>query len=618
MRLLVAPKLRAAACSISNASNHHLSSSSSVAALTTLRNSTGSSSTTPPKSGTQIPARQYRRHQSHANLSQRYHQKTFTTVAESCISNTHLQAEGILDSNNLLCFKTLHEMQKNACFAFSNNDVFGTYSETSGVFEWMTYEEYGDKVDICRTLLKDIGVQEYSKIGIISNNRWEWATLAAAAYSLNASLVPMYEAQLPSDWAHILNDSECMAVFCATRAIYDRTKREVLPNTPLVQEAFCLNGKSGEPHSFTSAMDAAAKQGAVDIITPSGDDLANILYTSGTTGKPKGVELTHSNFASQAHAVRHMVDDPHDFVRQDDRSLAFLPWAHSYGQTCELWGTMAHGGSMGMCRGVPYILEDLQLVKPTVLFAVPTLYKKVFDGVNNLMEGSTPLKKTLMKKSLALGRRKYESEHGGGEPLSFFERHTFSALDRIVLQKIRDRFGGNLRHAFVAGAACPKEIIQFMDNVGIPLCEGYGLTETSPIIALNTPDNRKAGCAGRPLGEVDIYIIGENGKPLPKGQEGEICCVGPNVMKGYYKNPEATAEVISLAPDGKSRLFHTGDVGHVDDDGFLSVTGRVKEQYKLENGKYVCPTPIEEAIGMSRFISQVVLCGANRPYMLRS
>mmetsp|Transcript_25308 Transcript_25308/g.36722 ORF Transcript_25308/g.36722 Transcript_25308/m.36722 type:complete len:722 (+) Transcript_25308:354-2519(+) len=608
MKLLITPQLRNVATSrnISTVARRQLSSSSVAAWTTTNR-----------KEDDMIASLACRRRHYRDN----YHTKSLTTVAESHIPNTHLQAEGIFDSRNLLKFDTLHEMQKNASIAFANNDIFGTYVEgahnsdgdNSGTFEWMTYKEYGEKVETCRTMLKNIGVQEYSKIGIIANNRWEWAALAAAAYSLNASLVPMYEAQLPKDWAYILNDSECMAVFCATKDIYDRTKREVLPNTPYVKEAFCLDGKLGEPYVFATAMDIASKQERVDIIPPSGEDLANLVYTSGTTGKPKGVELTHSNFASQVHAVRNMVEDAHDFVREADRSLAFLPWAHSYGQTAELWCAVAHGSSMGICRGVPHILEDLQMVKPSVLFAVPTLYKRVYGGVHNLMESSSPLRKKLMKKSLALGQRKYESENGGA-PMGFLEKNMFNALDGIVLQKIRDRFGGRLRHAFVAGAACPKEIIEFMDSIGIPLCEGYGLTETSPIIAINTPFDRKPGCVGKPIGGVNVYLMGEDGKPVPSGQEGEICCTGPNVMRGYYKNPEATAEVISVAPDGKSRLFHTGDLGRMGEDGFVQVTGRVKEMYKLENGKYVCPTPIEEAIGMSRFINQVVLCGANRPY----
>jgi len=526
-----------------------------------------------------------------------------------------------MDSNDLLQFATLHELQTNASDAFAPNPLFGTYEAAAdegegGEFKWMTYEEWGQKVDACRTVLKnDCGVQEFSKIGIISNNRWEWATIAAAAYSLNATLVPMYEAQLPKDWAYILNDSECCTLFCATQDIYDRAQKEVIPITPSVKSIMCLDAASGEPHAFSTAMDAAAADDATEtaILKPSPDDLANLVYTSGTTGKPKGVELLHSNSATNVLGVRHMVDDPHDFIRQTDRSLAFLPWAHSYGQTCELWCTIAHGASMGVGRGVPFILEDLSMVKPTTLFAVPTLYKRIYDGVHNMMESSSGTRKKLIKKALALGHKRAEARQGGPS-LGFVENLQASVLDSVVLTKIRDRFGGNMRHGFVAGAACPKEIIDFMDDIGIPICEGYGLTETSPIITLNTPYDRRPGSCGRPLDGVSVVIMGEDGEPAPPGEEGEICCYGPNVMRGYYKNPEATAEVITLAPDGKSRLFHTGDLGRMSDDGWVRITGRLKEQYKLENGKYVCPTPIEEAIGMSRFVSQIVLCGANRPH----
>jgi long-chain acyl-CoA synthetase len=526
-----------------------------------------------------------------------------------------------MDERDLLQFSTLHELQRNASLAFGDNPLFGTYQKKEGQdasFEFMTYKEFGTAVDNCRTVLKDLGVKEFSKVGIISNNRWEWAAIAAASYSLNATLVPMYEAQLPSDWTYIANDAECSVLFCATQKIYDLAVAEVLPQTPTVKATLCLDAPNGEPFAFSTHMEAAAKANAIEptsIIAPTPDDLANLIYTSGTTGKPKGVELIHSNTVSNVYGVRGMVDDElvHDFVRESDVTLAFLPWAHSYGQTCELWVGMAHGQSSGICRGVPFILEDLQMVKPTVLFAVPTLHKKIYDGVHNLMESSSPIRKKLMQKALTLGRKNV-IEKNGGEAMGFLDRIQYRALDKIVLSKIRDRFGGRLRHGFVAGAACPSEVINFLDDIGIPICEGYGLTETSPIIAINTPYDRSPGFVGKPIPNVHVVIMGEDGLPVPLGQEGEICCYGPNVMRGYYKNPKATEEVISLAPDGKSRLFHTGDLGRLSDDGWLKVTGRLKEQYKLENGKYVCPTPIEEAISMSRFVMQVVLCGANREY----
>jgi long-chain acyl-CoA synthetase len=400
------------------------------------------------------------------------------------------------------------------------------------------------------------GVEVHSKVSIISNNRWEWATIAAAAYSLNASLVPMYEAQLPSDWTYILNDSSSSVVFCATKDIFYKVQKEVLPMTPSVKASLCLDNHLGEPHDFATVLASheVDEKGTL-IVAPTQDDLANLIYTSGTTGKPKGVELTHLNFTSNVKgAGRSMVEDPRNFVRESDRSLSFLPWAHSYGQTCELWSYMSMGASMGICRGVPVILEDLQLVKPTSLFSVPTLYKKVYDGVHNIMETAPPLRRKLMKKALALGEARSLAEKGMRSPLGSLERVQLGILDRLVLSKIRDRFGGRMRHGFSGGSACPAEVVRFMDSLGIPICEGYGLTETSPIITLNVPESRVVGSVGRPLGGVTVYIVDDKGKPVAPGEEGELCCVGPNVMKGYYNNKEATDEVISIAPDGKSRM----------------------------------------------------------------
>jgi len=471
-----------------------------------------------------------------------------------------LEAKGIVDADGYTNFDTLHELRLAACDAYDDHQLFGTFQpasgkEEGGEYEWMTYADFDVIVDKTRAVLQDLGVQEFSKVGIIANNRWEWAAVTSACYSLNATVVPMYEAQLPDDWTYILNDSGCTALFCATEEIYSQVVKEVLPSAPAVQATLSFDAPAGSPHAFATALDRVGST-TTSVIKPTVDDLADLIYTSGTTGKPKGVELTHNNLVSNVKAgVRTMVKDPRNFIYKDDRTLAFLPWAHSYGQTCELWGCMSQGAAMGIGRGVPHILEDLQFVQPTILFAVPTLYKRIYDGVHNLMETSSPMRKRLMKRALDMGRRRADAEAGLRGGLGPLENLQLQVLDRLVLDKIRNRFGGKLKHAFVAGAACPAEVLDFMDDLGIPVCEGYGLTETSPVIAINTPENRRNGYVGRPVGGVQVLIMDEEGKrEVALGEEGEICCIGPNVMRSYHNNPEATAEVISTAPDGVSRM----------------------------------------------------------------
>ena len=369
----------------------------------------------------------------------------------------------------------------------------------------------------------------------------------------------MYEAQLPTDWTYILNDSGASVVMCSTEEIFHTLNDVVLTQTPHVHSTLCLDAQHGAAYAYSTAVERVSSKNMLSKITlpPMPEDLANLLYTSGTTGKPKGVELTHSNFCSNIHGGRAMAGDPFELVSPKDRSLAFLPWAHSYGQTVELWMGMSAGASAGICRGIPHILDDLAMVQPTILFSVPTLYKKVYDGVQNKIEaGGDSLPSRLLRKALELGHENASYRRGEkDEPLPFMQRMQFAALDKIVLSKIRDRFGGRLRYGCVAGAACPTPVLEFMDSIGIPICEGYGLTETSPIITLNVPDARTVGSVGRPLHDVTVYIVDEDGKPVQPGAEGEICCVGPNVMRGYYNNPEATNEVITVAPDGVSRMY---------------------------------------------------------------
>jgi len=294
------------------------------------------------------------------------------------------------------------------------------------------------------------GVGPNDKIALIANNRWEWAALACAAFARRASLVPMYEAQMPSDWSYILNDAEPKALVCASQAIYDSIQVAVATKPKSLQAILCLDAALGEPHAFATLMEDVGTTDTTttntNIVPPTVDDLASLIYTSGTTGKPKGVELTHSNLASNVLAVRHQVgENPKQFFSESDRTLSFLPWAHVFGQTIDLWTPLSHGVSCAISRGYSHLAEDLQLVQPTALATVPTLFNKIHSGVLNVMETSNPRRKWLMQRALELGRKHAHYKHGLGPNLGFLERAQFSILDSLVLDKIRGRLGGRLR-----------------------------------------------------------------------------------------------------------------------------------------------------------------------------
>jgi len=366
--------------------------------------------------------------------------------------------QGWLDDRGLTRFATLHELQTRSCAVFRDNPLYGIYNADKNEFEFGTYGDFGSRVDQTRRVLQHLGVGPDDKIAVISNNRWEWAALACAAFSLRASMVPLYEAQRPSDWTYICRDAQPKALFCATQDIYDRVQSRVIPNAPVLQSVLCLDAPCGEPHAFrTLLQDKLVQANTAGIVPPTPDDLASLIYTSGTTGKPKGVELTHANITSNVLGVRNTVESPKDFFEETDTALAFLPWAHVFGQTIDLWCPMAHGTSSAICRGVLHVQEDLQLVRPTALAAVPLLFKKVYEGVHAVMETANPRRRYLMRRALELGGKNAGYRNGTGPPMGVVERLQFAALDKLVLARIRDRLGGRLKYAAVGGAACPRE-----------------------------------------------------------------------------------------------------------------------------------------------------------------
>lgn len=469
-----------------------------------------------------------------------------------------------------------------------------------------------------RGALVNMGIGKDDKVAIISRNRLEWIVSAYAGYALGAVHVPMYEQQQKKDWTFICEDSEARVLIASTVDIYEQVKGFV-GKVGKIERVLCCDLPADHPDSFAYHQRQGKGTDVDGIMNVGPSDLATLIYTSGTTGTPKGVMLSHSNLCSNIKASMDANETEANMaVTKDDRSLAFLPWAHSYGQTCELHSGMAIGGSMGIAAGAPgdvaELLLNIEEVKPTVLFSVPTLFNRIHDGVQLKMSQETGLKKQLMQSALEYGDQVRRSAIQGtsvGPLVSLVH----GMLDRVVLKKIRARFGGNLRIAFTAGAPLPVEVLEFMESIGVKMGEGYGLTETSPVVTITPTDAtiREVGTVGRPLPGVEVKLVMDGQDVSGDGVEGEVWVSGPNVMQGYWKRPEETKEAFVDEPDGK-RWFRTGDLATILPGNHVKITGRIKEQYKLENGKYVVPAPIEAALSLNRFVAQSVVWGDGKPH----
>ncbi|MCA9646793.1 MAG: long-chain fatty acid--CoA ligase, partial [Myxococcales bacterium] len=459
---------------------------------------------------------------------------------------------------------------------------------------WIDYQTFKRDVDRFRAALKELGVGPGDKVAVIADNRVEWAVGCYATYGLRAAYVPMYQAQKPDEWKFILGDCDAKVVLAANQDVYDKLKK-IQPELPALEHVINFEGNADSVDAY-SALLKKGEQHPVDPEQPDPKETAGFIYTSGTTGNPKGVILSHSNICSNLNAIHEVFT-----FNAEDRSLSFLPWAHSMGQTCELHGLISMGCSIGINDDIPNLVGNLAEVKPTVLFAVPRIFNRIYDGVNKQMSEKPGFIQGLFRSGIKNATRK-----NAGESLGMLEGMGLGLADKIIFNKIRDKFGGRLKYAISGSAALDKTVAEFVDALGIMVYEGYGLTETSPIATANYPGHRKIGSVGRAIPgvtiKIDTVVTGD-------AVNGEIVIYGPNIMQGYHNRPEENAAV--LMDDGG---FRSGDMGRLDDDGYLYITGRIKEQYKLENGKYVVPAPLEEKLKLSPFIANVMIHGHNKPH----
>ena len=493
-------------------------------------------------------------------------------------------------------FKSLPDLFEASVARFGDNPLFGT-KQSDGTWAWMSYAEFGERVARARAGLAGLGVGSGDRVAVILDNSTEWAVGAYGTYTLGAAWVPMYEAQQSKEWQYILADSGAKVAFVAddgTRAqLEDHADR-----LPDLEQVVVIHGEAeGAAITFDELL-ARGAEAPVDTVHPDPESLAGLIYTSGTTGNPKGVMLSHANLTSNINTYPDLFD-----IGPDDRTASFLPWAHSFGQVVELHFILAAGASAGL-TSAKTLMDDLPEIKPTILVSVPAVYNRIYDGLKKLMAAEGGIKKMMFDQAMS-NADKRSTLAAEGKTSTFVELQQ-GLFDQLVFSKVRDRFGGRLKYAFSGGAAISPEVAEFISALGLTVYEGYGLTETSPVAAANIEGSRKVGTVGREIPgvriDIDMDAVGSE-------EVGEIVIHGPNVMMGYYNLPEENEA--AFTPDGG---FRSGDLGSRDDEGFISIRGRIKEQYKLENGKYVVPSPIEEQLQLSGFVTNIMVYGEQRPH----
>jgi long-chain acyl-CoA synthetase len=488
----------------------------------------------------------------------------------------------------------LVDIFENTVRKFPNRPYIGE-KDKNGVYQWNTYQETGTRVDHLRAGLAQLGLLERGdKVGIISNNRLEWDIAAYATYGLGCCFVCMYEKELYKIWKYIIQDSALKVLFVATREIFDQMQGLVDVISTL-KKIILLEGSTTNSDSM-QALEEIGQTHPVASITPIQSDIAMLIYTSGTTGDPKGVLLSHGNITSNANAAIKIFP----MLDEHSRLLSILPWAHSYAFTAELVGVTMIGGSVGI-TSVETLRDDLIKVKPSFVIAVPRLWNMIYDGIMKKMEEDGGMKKKLFDMAFVAAKRKRETGKAGLK---------FKLLDKLVFSKVRAKFGGELQFSLTASAKNNPEIATFFMDLGIPIYDAYGLTETSPAVTMNCPADYKIGTVGKPLEKMKIvidYSVVEEG-----AKDGEIVVYGPNIMQGYLNKPEQTAAVTVFDENG-IKGFRTGDRGRLENN-FLYITGRIKNEFKLLNGKYIHPQTLEESIKLIPWVSNVMVYGDGKPY----
>jgi long-chain acyl-CoA synthetase len=463
-----------------------------------------------------------------------------------------------------------------------------------GTYQDISYTQLGESVDAFSKGLSTLGVQKDDRVALLSENRPEWAITDFGSLKAGAVTVPMFPTLTAAQVSYILNDSGAKVICVSTEAQLKKML-SIRDAVPTLEHIILFDASENEtPEGIIQFEDVCgnAEESTSDASSDANeDDIATIIYTSGTTGNPKGVMLTHVNFISNLHACKSLID-----VGETDALLSFLPLSHVFERLGGHYVPLLSGAKVAYAESTFTVARNMQEVSPTMMLSVPRLYETMHDRILGAVQAGSPLKQKIFHWGVSVGSAVSSAIQQGKNPSAILQLKQ-SIADKLVFAKLKAATGGRLRFFVSGGAALPQAIAEFFHAAGILILEGYGLTETAPVISMNHPEKWKFGTVGVPVPGVEVKIA----------EDGEILTRGPHVMKGYFNNEAETAEVIDA-----DRWFHTGDIGIIDVDGFVKITDRKKNIIVLSNGKNVAPQPIESELVQSPFISQIMLIGNER------
>ena len=479
------------------------------------------------------------------------------------------------------------------------NDVFFTMMERNssrvmlnrenGVWKTISAVQIRNWVYATARQLQAWGVKKGDRVILLSENRPEWAIADFACLLLGAADVPIYATQTAEQCLFVIQNSEARIAFVSSRKQYEKLAaiREqtnlkyivIMDDAPEIDEAIPMQSfLRSAPDKDDLELEEIGHR-----VEP--DDLATLIYTSGTTGTPKGVMLTHGNIASNLSVSLDMYE-----FDKNDLCVSFLPLSHVTARHLD-YALMNAGVPLAYCPVIDELPQVMKEVQPTLIVAVPRVYEKIYNAVQNKSHG---IKRKLIQWALSVGAKNRDTILRGETPTSF----SWRMADKVVFSKIREGLGGRARVFVSGGAPLGKEIAAWFADVGIRIHEGYGLTETSPVIAVNNPVNHRLGTVGKPMSNVEVKIA----------DDGELLVRAPSVFKGYWKMPDETAAVFE---DG---WFKTGDIANLDEDGYLSITDRKKDLIKTSGGKFIAPQPIENSLKVNQYVAEAALLGDRRRF----